>query len=386
VIMPKVQEIPERYSIPEREAQYLLFDPNEQLRNTTVLNINKTYYYPNDRPVPGFFQIQNRRYLGNKYKLTAFIADILKEKCGSIQSLCDIFAGTGVVGNYFNKKNIRIISNDFLYSNYAALQTFLGSTKIDFVKLKEKITILNSLNSTKDNYFSLNFGDTYFTLENARKIGMIREKIEEISDNDDEKMVLITSLMYAVDKVANTVGHYDAFRKKLDTVNPLVLLLPSIRLENNFNNEIYCEDANQLVQGITCDVLYIDPPYNSRQYCDAYHLLENLARWDKPDVYGVAKKMDRGNLKSDYCLKSATKAFAELIRDAKCKHIIVSYNNTGESKDGRSNARIKDSEIVNILKRKGDVQIFERDYKAFTTGKSNGDGHTERIFYCKVTK
>jgi len=386
VIMPKVQEIPERYSIAEREAQYLLFDPNEQLRNTTVLNINKTYYYPNDRPVPGFFQIQNRRYLGNKYKLTAFIADILKEKCGSIQSLCDIFAGTGVVGNYFNKKNIRIISNDFLYSNYAALQTFLGSTKIDFVKLKEKITILNSLNSTKDNYFSLNFGDTYFTLENARKIGMIREKIEEISDNDDEKMVLITSLMYAVDKVANTVGHYDAFRKKLDTVNPLVLLLPSIRLENNFNNEIYCEDANQLVQGITCDVLYIDPPYNSRQYCDAYHLLENLARWDKPDVYGVAKKMDRGNLKSDYCLKSATKAFAELIRDAKCKHIIVSYNNTGESKDGRSNARIKDSEIVNILKRKGDVQIFERDYKAFTTGKSNGDGHTERIFYCKVTK
>lgn len=383
--MPKVQEISEKYSIAEREAQYLLFDPNEQLKNTTVLNVNKTYYYPNDRFVPGFFQIQNRRYLGNKYKLTAFISDIVKEKCGTMQSLCDIFAGTGVVGDYFNKKNIRIISNDFLYSNYVALQTFMGSTKIDFDKLKEKITILNSLNSTKDNYFSLNFGDTYFTLENARKIGIIREKIEEISANEDEKMVLITSLIYAVDKVANTVGHYDAFRKKLDTINTLVLLLPSIKLENNFNNEIYCEDVNQLVQKITCDVLYIDPPYNSRQYCDAYHLLENLARWNKPDVCGVAKKMDREHLKSDYCLKSATKAFAELIRNARCKHVLVSYNNTGESKDSRSNARIKDSEIVNILKRKGDVQIFERDYKAFTTGKSNSEGHTERIFYCKVS-
>jgi adenine-specific DNA-methyltransferase len=96
--------------------------------------------------------------------------------------------------------------------------------------------------------------------------------------------------------------------------------------------------------------------------------------------------MDRGQLKSDYCLRSAAKAFIKLIRDAKCKHILVSYNNTGDSKDGRSNSRIKDSEIVNILKRKGDVQIFERDYKAFTTGKSNGEGHTERIFYCKVTK
>jgi adenine-specific DNA-methyltransferase len=385
VIMARVQGIPERYSITEREAQYLLFDPNEQLRNTTVLNVNKTYCYPHDRTTPGFFHIQNRRYLGNKYKLTAFISDILKEKCDSMNSLCDIFAGTGVVGNYFNKKNIRIISNDFLYSNYVALRTFMGSTKIDFDKLKEKITILNSLNSTKDNYFSLNFGDTYFTLENARKIGMIREKIEEISGNDDERLALITSLIYAVDKVANTVGHYDAFRKKLDTVNPLVLLLPTIKLENNFNNEIYCEDANQLVQKIKCDVLYLDPPYNSRQYCDVYHLLENLARWDKPEVHGVAKKMDRSHLKSDYCLKSATRTFAELIHHAQCKHILVSYNNTGESKDGRSNARIKDFEIVSILKRKGDVQIFERDYKAFTTGKSNCGGHTERVFYCKVS-
>ncbi|MBU4348188.1 DNA adenine methylase [Patescibacteria group bacterium] len=334
--------------------------------------------------MPGFFQIQNRRYLGNKYKLTVFISDILREKCGSIQSICDIFAGTGVVGSYFNKRNIRITTNDILYSNYAALRTFMGVTDIDLNKLKEKIDFLNSLRPAKDNYFSLNFGNTYFTLENSRKIGAIREKIEELSANEEEKLVLTTSLMYAVDKVANTVGHYDAFRKKLDTVNPLVLLLPSIKIENNFNNEVYCEDANQLVQKINCDVLYIDPPYNSRQYCDAYHLLENLARWDKPDVYGVAKKMDRGNLKSNYCLKSATKAFAELIRYAKCKHILVSYNNTGESKDCRSNARIKDSEIVNILKRKGDVQIFERNYKAFTTGKSSGEGHTERIFYCKV--
>ena len=384
--MPKLQELPEKYCVAEREVQYLLFEPDAQLKNTIVLNVSKTYYHPKDNLVPCFFQIQNRRYLGNKYKLTAFISDILSEKCGSFQSLCDIFAGTGVVGNHFNKRNIHIISNDFLYSNYAVLKTFMGIADIDLNKLKDKIRLLNSLRPTEDNYFSLNFGNTYFTLENARKIGAIREKIEELSVNEDEKLVLITSLIYAVDKVANTVGHYDAFRKKLDTTNPLVLLMPNINPENNCDNEIYCEDANRLIQKISCDVLYIDPPYNSRQYCDAYHLLENLSRWEKPTVYGVAKKMDRGHLKSDYCLKSATKAFAELIRHAKCKHILVSYNNTGESKDCRSNARIKDCEIVNVLKRKGEVQIFERNYKAFTTGKSAIDGHTERIFYCKVTE
>ncbi|PIU29041.1 MAG: DNA methyltransferase [Candidatus Hydromicrobium americanum] len=383
--MLKLKEVQEKYCVAEKEVQYLLFDPDAQFKNTSVLNVGKTYYYTKDNFVPGFFQIQNRRYLGNKYKLTAFISDILSEKCGSFQSLCDIFAGTGIIGNHFNKRNVRIISNDFLYSNYVALRTFMGITNINLNKLKEKITLLNLLKPVKDNYFSLNFGNTYFTLENARKIGAIREKIEELSVNEDEKLILITSLIYAVDKVANTVGHYDAFRKKLDTINPLILFLPNIRPENNYNNEIYCEDANRLMKRITCDVLYIDPPYNSRQYCDAYHLLENLARWDKPNVYGVAKKMYRGHLKSDYCLKSATKAFAELIRYAKCKHILVSYNNTGESKDSRSNARIKDSEIVNILKIKGEVQIFERNYKAFTTGKSVVDGHAERIFYCKVS-
>ena len=94
--------------------------------------------------------------------------------------------------------------------------------------------------------------------------------------------------------------------------------------------------------------------------------------------------MDRTNLKSEYCLKTATKAFRDLITNANCKHILISYNNTGESKHGRSNARIKDKEIIEILKSKGKVEIFERDYKAFTTGKSNTTGHTERVFYCKT--
>ena len=45
-----------------------------------------------------------------------------------------------------------------------------------------------------------------------------------------------------------------------------------------------------------------------------------------------------------------------------------------------------DNDIIRILKQKGEIEIFEKDYKAFTTGKSDGDGNAERIFYCKVTK
>ena len=96
------------------------------------------------------------------------------------------------------------------------------------------------------------------------------------------------------------------------------------------------------------------------------------------------KKMDRKHIKSDYCLKNATNAFSDLIDNANCKHILFSYNNTQKSKDGRSNARISDDDILDILNNKGKVDIFEMSYKAFTTGKSNSDGNTERIFYCKV--
>jgi adenine-specific DNA-methyltransferase len=251
-------------------------------------------------------------------------------------------------------------------------------------EITKKIALLNNLDISYDNYFSENFGNTFFTLENAKKIGAIREKIDEIAKDEVEKTVLITSLIYAVDKVANTVGHYDAYRKGLDMIQSLRLLMPDLKVENNLNNEIYQTDANQLIKKISCDVLYLDPPYNSRQYADAYHLLENLAKWEKPPVFGKAKKMDRAQLKSNYCLKSATSSFADLIGNADCKHILVSYNNTGESKDGRSNARISDAQIINTLKSRGDVDIFERDYKAFTAGKSETDGHTERIFYCKV--
>ncbi|MBU4338359.1 DNA adenine methylase [Patescibacteria group bacterium] len=369
-------------------AQGTLFDLLEIVRpayEISVQGIDKHYFQP-PQPRKGYFQLQNRRYLGNKYKLLGFIEDIVSEKCGKINSFCDIFAGTGVVGERFNNSKIKIISNDFLSANYACLQAFLG-TSIDIQEsVSQKIEHLNKLHLEEENYFSKHFSGTYFSEENAKKIGIIREEIERISENNNEKSILICSLLYAMDKVANTVGHYDAFRKDLDMLQPVKLLIPRIDHLNNKNNEIYKEDANILVRKISCDVLYIDPPYNSRQYSDAYHLMENLTEWKKPEVVGVAKKMDRSHIKSAYCLKNAVRSFEDLINNASCKHILLSYNNTGNSKDERSNARMSDSDILRILNNKGDVEIFEKDYKAFTTGKSNGDNNAERIFYCKVTK
>lgn len=335
------------------------------------------------------YELKNRRYLGSKNKLIDFISKIVSDNCKNMHSFCDLFGGTGCVGWHFNDKKTKIIINDILKCNYIPYEAFFGSETIDNLKINEILKGYNNFEKVGDNYFSENFSDTYYSRDNCRKIGFIRDDIEKKYNskiiNYREKCYLITSLIYSMDKIANTVGHYDAYRLNGDLDK--VLFLDELDIpdnEVNFNNEIYCEDANELVKKISADVVYIDPPYNSRQYCDAYHLLENVARWDKPSVFGVAKKMSRQGLKSKYCLQSAPLQFEKLINSINAKYILVSYNNMGEKGAGRSQAKISDDDIIRVLERKGELKIFETDFQQFTTGKTKIDDHKERVFLCIV--
>ena len=167
--------------------------------------------------------------------------------------------------------------------------------KIDRKKIKKYIEKYNNISDIKENYFSKNFSETYFSKDNCKKIGFIREDIEtnylQKKINQREKAILITSLIYAMDKIANTVGHYDAYRKNGNLEKKLELCMLDLKSNtNNKNNKIFNEDANELVKNIKADLVYIDPPYNSRQYSDAYHLLENVAMWEKKKVHGICKE------------------------------------------------------------------------------------------------
>ena len=128
--------------------------------------------------------------------------------------------------------------------------------------------------------------------------------------------------------------------------------------------------------------MYIDPPYNSRQYCDTYHLLENVARWEKPPVYGVARKMDRKALKSRYCTRDAVSAFETLVADIRARYILFSYNNMAAKGNGRSNAKLSDADILRILRTRGEVRVFSEAYRAFSAGQSDIEDHAERLFLC----
>jgi adenine-specific DNA-methyltransferase len=331
--------------------------------------------------------INNRRYLGNKYRLLPFITKTVNDNCTNIESFADIFAGTGAVASAFTDK--KLITNDNLYSNYICHVAWFLPLSYSPENISRLITYYNSVSVSADNYLSDCFADTFFSREDCRRIGFIREDIEtrfaarEI--NVRERALLVTSLLYAADRIANTCGHYDAFRQGAKFEKTLELSIPFPPDHLNNKNRCYNTDTNELIKNINADLMYIDPPYNSRQYCDAYHMLENIARWEKPEVKGIARKMTRTGLKSDYCTNKATDAFESLIENINARYILLSYNNMAEKGNNRSNAKIHDDDIYRVLSRKGKLSVFSHTFKPFSAGKSDITKHSERLFLCEIT-
>lgn len=337
------------------------------------------------------FNINNRRYLGNKYKLLGWIKGIVDENCTDVQSFFDVFAGTGSVASAFIDK--RLVVCDMMKSNYYAALCWFSPEKIDKEKLISLIEEYNLKDTTnEDNYMSQNFSETYFNRETCQKIGFIRDDIEKKLINGQvntrEHACIITSLFYAMDRISHTCGHYDSFIRDGKYEGSLELKMPENNYPLNTNNHIYCADSNDIADLDEVDVAYLDPPYNSRQYCDAYHLLENVALWTKPPVFGIAKKMDRSEMKSKYC-KSVQAAIAldDLIKKLRCRYILFSYNNNGKKLQCRSNAKLTDEEIIRILSQRGEVKVFTTEYKGFEAGYvAKNKDNQERLFLCSVNK
>jgi adenine-specific DNA-methyltransferase len=242
---------------------------------------------------------------------------------------------------------------------------------------------IRSSKPIKHNYFSKNFSGKYFSEGSAKAIGMIRETIEENSYdfNPRERAIALSSLLYSSDRIANTVGHYEAYRKGVDDFKEFEFRLISPARDQRA--EIYRKDANQLAREIKSDVVYIDPPYNSRQYSRFYHVLETLTKWDKPILEGVALKPPTENV-SEYCKVGAAEAFEDLISNLDTILIIVSYNNTYASKSSSSRNKISLEEINSILRAKGKTRTKKIPHKHFSAGNTDFDNHLEYLFVTEV--
>lgn len=325
------------------------------------------------------------RYIGNKKKLLHEIAEVLNlEEYNNKQPvICDLFGGSGTVGDYF-KNQAKIIANDLLYSSFvlnkgkllnAGLPKFAGIEGNIFDTLN-KLEIPNNatdIHCIAKNYSPL--GDRmYFTSDNALKIDVIRMEIEELYRQnlleDNEYYYLLASLIESATKFSNITGTYEAYLKHWDSraikdfkISPLEMT----EANKIFDNCIYNADANDVIRKIEGDILYIDPPYTTTEYSSAYHVLETIAKYDLPNIAGkTGRRTDRTF--SAYTKKTALESLEDLVRQAKFDRIVISYSNQGLLEESELMSMLNNYSVENTLKIK---KISYRKYKNSRSKNSN---------------
>lgn len=325
------------------------------------------------------------RYIGSKTLLLEHIENIIKKHTtGNETTFCDLFSGTGVVSRYF-KPMYEIYTNDILRFSYVIQRATIENNQMpDFSGLKQKgiSDPFHYLETTKTEKNMLNHPDyfianhyapnehcsrMYFTSDNAVRIDFIRGTIEQWKNrnliNESEYYYLLAGLIEGVPYVSNITGTYGAYLKKWDSraLKPFEMVRLDV-IDNGRKNLCFQKDANQLIHELDGEILYLDPPYNTRQYASNYHILETISMYDSPEVTGITGMRPYQDMKSAFSIRSQVKdAFEELIANAKFEHLILSYNTDG---------LLSAEEIAGIMRKYGQEDTFRlysvpyRKYKA----------------------
>ena len=339
------------------------------------------------------------RFIGNKERLVDWICSEMKNNGIKGSIFFDYFSGTANVGKFFKQKDYQIISSDLLYFSFVLQKAYIENNEHpQFKNLLPNINItsskliadnydlvleyLNNLEGIEGfiykNYTPNKISERkYFTTENGKKIDAIRIKIENwkqsnlISEN--EYFILLASLIESVPFFANILGVFAAYKKDWDRRALKKFELKRINLiSNNKKHFVFNQDSKHLLNKFKYDIIYLDPPYNQRQYAPNYHLLETIAKYDNPQIKGITGMRNYDNQKSVFCNKDkALNELEQIVLSENYKYLLLSYNNEGI---------MPQKEIERILEKKGEVILREYDYLRF---KSNNKGETPNKKYIK---
>lgn len=354
-------------------------------------------------------------YIGSKFSLLQFLDESITRVVGARSGVfCDLFAGTGAVGCHFKKKGFKVIANDIQYYSYVLNKHYIGNHQLlNFHGLISIIPGLADMPTNERaglvcNYLSKidgvegfvyknfcpsgtvnsEFPRQYFSDYNGKLCDAVRQTIDlwhrQKLINENEMFFLLTSLLESIDRCANTASVYGAFLKQIKkTAQNKLSICPAEIFLNEKEHSVYNKDINLLVKEIGGDILYLDPPYNHRQYATNYHVLETIARYDAPKLHGKTGLREYQEQKSLYCSRSKVKkVFAELIKNCDFKYIFLSYNNEGLMSLG---------DIEAIMSSRGEYGYFTKDYIRFKADQDKNrsykaDKTVEYLHYVKVKK
>lgn len=319
------------------------------------------------------------RFIGSKVKMLPEIANMIsKHVDGSEKTFVDLFGGSNSVGQYF-KEQYQIISNDIMYFSYVIARASIQMNDMPRFKGLNSLGILDpikylqshDITNVPDGYVTINYSPIgeknrmYLTPENARRIDFIRDTIEQWHESklidDDEFFYLLDALIQGIPYVSNITGTYGAYLKHWDKrAYKSFELVPSQIINNRVANRALNEDSLDLINHINGDIVYIDTPYNSRQYASNYHMLESIARWDKQPLKGVTGQRDYTDEKSTFAMKSKVlDAMNSLFSNLNFKHVVVSYSTDG---------LLNESELLAILKSNAinnEVEVTRVSYRKY---------------------
>jgi adenine-specific DNA-methyltransferase len=339
------------------------------------------------------------RYIGNKTKLLHFIGRVLTARKIRGGCVVDPFTGTASVARELKRRGFKVVASDLMEYGYTFARAYvevtappksprlaaeLGLTAGDLTAITAYLNALEPESGFMHEHYTpaghagRAHGRMYFTPENAGRIDAIRSRLEAWRSSawidDDAYYTLLASLIEAADRVANTTGVYAAFVKSWqpNAVRTLELRVPTIVCGNSCHARR--GDAVDTVRAAgDFELLYLDPPYNTRQYAGYYHIPELIAEgWFGAAVLtrGKTGLVPDAKKRSDWSRgRKCETAFEELIASARCTHIMMSYNAEGI---------IPEATIQRVLKSYGRSATYRRYQYRYRRYRSDADGENRQ--------
>ena len=323
------------------------------------------------------------RYFGSKGSVVDAVHRMVKPVLPN-GSFCDPFGGIGIVGRHFKTVGYRVTSGDVLL--FAHMFQIASINRSGILPLS-KVTAALSLRSASQVETYLNEGRgrhgwfveeyavnrAFFTVENARRIQrcwkLITSWHKDNLTSEKEHAVLMASLIDSMDKVANTAGTYYAYLKTFNrkALRPFMYrLLPPTN--GPIGNAVQ-SDALGLVQRAKYDILYLDPPYNERDYSAYYHLPETIASGRAVELTGRCGTPRSSRAKSRFTKPGEVQsAIAELLHASRFRLLVFHYSDEG---------LLSPSELRALLRPLGRVQKSSLDALGYrTTPGERSTGHS----------
>ena len=344
------------------------------------------------------------KYAGSKLRLLPYIFEMVNSLEG-IETVLDGFSGSTRVSQAFAGLGYSTTSNDIsAWSEVFATCYLVANQKAAYYQ-----ELINHLNGLKgiDGWFSENYGGTEnelkkpFQLKNTRKLDVIRDEIDALNLPWEDKCVLLTSLIYALDKVDNTLGHYVAYLSDWSarSYKDLQLKLP-LRFNPIGTNRVIRDDIFNTVANNSFDLVYLDPPYGSNnekmppsrvRYAAYYHMWTTIIQNDRPTLFGKANRREdsrddcsgsvfeefRKNETGDFL---AMEALRSLVYETKTRYLLLSYSSGG---------RATKQQLLDIISDSGkllEIKLIDHKKNVMSNMRStsewiNTDGkHNEYLF------